>query len=86
MVVCKPGDDGESSSACDAKKWLAELPPASFTTAVHDGGLRDRATDHCEMRLGFPKVCMLTAELAGGSKLMIMAGDELTAMNSGELQ
>jgi hypothetical protein len=86
MVACEPGDNGESSSAHAAKKWSPELPPGSFIVAAHDGGLRDRAMDHCDMQLGFPKVRMLTAGLAGGSKSTIMAGDELTATNSSELQ
>jgi hypothetical protein len=86
MIASEPGDDGESSSARAAKKWSPELPPASFTAVANDGGLRDRATDHYWMQLRFPEVRMLTAELVGGWKSMMMTGDELTATNSGKLR
>jgi hypothetical protein len=41
--------------------------------------------DHDKIRLGSPEVQLLTAELAGGLKSAMMTGDELPAMNSGEL-
>jgi hypothetical protein len=84
MIEFELVGDGESSIARAAKKWSPELPPASFTAVAHDGGLRDHATVHYEMQLGFPRTRMLTVGLAEDSKSTIMAGDELTVADSGD--